>query len=84
MLPTYKAGNIQRSLIIMDTTDIVLSQDLFALFNKNLYGPEPGEKIDQEGLVETLLSLNLDPEIPHVLFQFKRWWRYWGGSLQLV
>lgn len=56
--------------------------DLFALFNKNLYGPEPGEQIDSEGLEETLQSLMLDPEDAYVQRQFKRWWAYYGGALK--
>lgn len=55
--------------------------DLFQLFDANLYGPEPKEEIDLEGLHFTLLTLDLDPEDSHVMAQFKRWWWYHGGLL---
>lgn len=58
--------------------------DWFALFNANLYGPEPGEPIDQDGLELTLQSLDLDPGDARVLAQFKRWWGYHGGSLHTI
>lgn len=66
----------------MDQDTQVVYGDLFSLFNKELYGPEPGEHIDQEGLVETLEGLDLNPEDEYVNRQFRRWWAYYGGSLQ--
>lgn len=66
----------------MDTEAKVEYGNLFSLFNANLYGPEPEEVIDQEGLVETLEGLGLNPEDEYVLSQFRRWWSYYGGSLE--
>lgn len=66
----------------MDTDTKAAYGNLFALFNKNLYGPEPGEEINQEGLVETLEGLELNPEDAYVMSQFRRWWAYYGGSLE--
>lgn len=66
----------------MDQEAAVVYGDLFSLFTKELYGPEPGETIDQEGLRETLEGLDLNPEDQYINRQFRRWWGYYGGSLQ--
>lgn len=54
---------------------------MFALFNKELFGPEPGELIDQEGLAETLEFIGLDADDSYVQRQFRRWWAYYGGAV---
>lgn len=58
------------------------SKDLFPVFTEFMFGPEPGEVINQEGLVETLEYMGLNPADPHVFASFKRWWSFHGGSLE--
>lgn len=65
----------------MDQEIAVVYGDLFSLFGKELFGPEPGEAIDEEGLAETLEFMDLNPEDGYVQRQFRRWWAYHGGQV---
>lgn len=65
----------------MDQETQAVYGDLFSLFNREFFGPEPGESIDQEGLNETLEFIGLNPEDEYVQRQFRRWWAYYGGEV---
>jgi len=64
--------------------DVLVNPDLFSLFNREIYGPEPGEVMDLTCFEDTLVYLDLDPTSEFVRYQLGRWWKFWGGSLQLV
>lgn len=68
----------------LDQGVVRFPEDLFALFDTEVYGPEPGEALDPSYLEGTLISLDLNPADKRVLSSFKRWWTHWGGQFKSI